>query len=330
MGGEKLQRVPVPVMGGVWDDVKDISAGFRLLIEIFLVLAFIFITDTYIDDFHGLWGINALPPEFGIPFSVLAGVGIINAVNLIDGVDGYSSGYGILACICFGLMSRNVWDPVIQCLTLIVIAALLPFFMHNVFGRRSKMFIGDGGTLMLGALMTVLLFYTMSSKENCYKLDSKGICLGAFSLAVLCIPVFDTLRVMSLRMMRGKSPFRPDKTHLHHLFIDMGFGHLGAALFILMINTMVVLVWLASWKLGASIEAQLYIVIALGFAVTFGFYKLMKIQQNSGPCDEEGYPQGTRLWHLMQRVGKFSHREKGPVWRFLTHIVDSRLLGGVK
>ena len=146
----KLQRVPVPVMGGVWDDVKDISARFRLLIEIFLVLAFIFITDTYIDDFHGLWGINALPSEFGIPFSVLAGVGIINAVNLIDGVDGYSSGYGILACICFGLMSRNVWDPVIQCLTLIVIAALLPFFMHNVFGRRSKMFIGDGGTLMLG------------------------------------------------------------------------------------------------------------------------------------------------------------------------------------
>lgn len=57
---------------GVWDDVKDISARFRLLIEIFLVLAFIFITDTYIDDFHGLWGINALPPEFGIPFSVLA------------------------------------------------------------------------------------------------------------------------------------------------------------------------------------------------------------------------------------------------------------------
>ena len=115
---------------------------------------------------------------------------------------------------------------------------------------------GDGGTLMLGALMTVLLFYTMSSQENCYKLDSKGICLGAFSLAVLCIPVFDTLRVMSLRMMRGKSPFRPDKTHLHHLFIDMGFGHLGAALFILMISTMVVLVWLASWKLDASIEAH--------------------------------------------------------------------------
>ena len=107
---------------------------------------------------------------------------------------------------------------------------------------------------------------------------------------MLCIPVFDTLRVMSLRMMRGKSPFRPDKTHLHHLFIDMGFGHLGAALFILMINTMVVLIWLASWKLGASIEAQLYMVIALGFAVTFGFYKLMKIQQNGGPCDEEGYP----------------------------------------
>ena len=285
-------------------------------------------TDTYIDDFHGIWGIYALPPEFGIPFSVFVGVGIINAVNLIDGVDGYSSGYGILACICFGLMSWKVWDPEIACLSLIVIGALLPFFLHNVFGRRSKMFIGDGGTLMLGALMTVLLFYTLSSNQNCNVLDDKGIGLGAFVFAVLCIPVFDTVRVMTLRILRGKSPFRPDKTHLHHLFIDMGFSHLGSALFILMINTMVVLIWWASWKLGASVDVQLYIVIGLGFAVTFGFYKLMKVQQNGGPCDEEGYPQGTRLWHFMQRIGKFSHFEKGYLWRLMTRLVDSPLLAG--
>lgn len=363
----KLQRVPVPVMGGVvvyagilvgglllnaflhsdiliygligmtvmmfigvWDDMKDISATLRFLIEIALVTVFILVTDTYIDDFHGLWGIHELPDFVAYPLSIVAGVGLINAVNLIDGVDGYSSGYGMLASVCFGIAFWTVWSPVMTSLTLIVIAALLPFFLHNVFGVRSKMFIGDGGTLMLGMLMTVFAFFAMSSNQQCDRLADDGVGLGAFVLSVLCIPVFDTLRVMTMRILRGTSPFHPDKTHLHHLFIDMGFSHLGAAIFILMINFLVVLIWLASWKLGASADVQLYIVIVLGLAVTFGFYKLMKVQQNGGPVDEEGYPQGTWLWHLMVKFGGFTHREKKRSWRILREIVDGPLMGGVR
>ena len=190
----KLQRVPVPVFGGVvvysgilvgglllnlflqsnvvvwglvvttvmmaigiWDDVKDISARLRLLIEIAMVSGFIALTGVYIDDFHGVWGIDALDPMVGIPLSVFIGVGMINAANMIDGVDGYSSGYGMLACACFAVAFHHVWSTEMVCLTMIVIGALLPFFMHNVFGKKSRMFIGDGGTLMLG-MMSVISF----------------------------------------------------------------------------------------------------------------------------------------------------------------------------
>lgn len=107
--------------------------------------AFIAITDVYIDDFHGLWGIHELEPWFAIPFSVIGGVGLINAVNLIDGVDGYSSGYGMMACTCFGICYWTVWSPIMVCMNMVVIGALFPFFMHNVFGQKSRMFIGDGG-----------------------------------------------------------------------------------------------------------------------------------------------------------------------------------------
>ena len=359
----KLQRVPVPVFGGVvvysgilagglalsafmwnwvmvygiigmtimlligvWDDQKDISALLRLFVEIALVSAFIALTGVYIDDLHGLWGIDKLDDRVAIPFSVFVGVSIINAVNLIDGVDGYSSGYGMMACIFFGLCYWTVWSPTMTCLTMIVIGALLPFFMHNVFGQRSRMFIGDGGTLMLGMFMTVCTFYALSSTQPCDKLDENGLSLIAYALAVLCIPLYDTLRVFTMRILRGKSPFRPDKTHLHHLFIDMGFSHLGAALSILSVNIMVVLVWLASWKLGASVDMQLYVVIAIGFIVTFGFYKFMKVQQNGGPVDEEGYPQGTAIWHWFCHLGSLSHREKGRVWRWLRWLMDSRFI----
>ena len=358
----KLQRVPVPVFGGVvvysgilagglllnmlaysdvlmygligmtvmmmigvWDDTKDISATLRFVIEIGLVAVFIVVTDTYIDDLHGLWGVHELPVWVSYPLSIVAGVGIINAVNLIDGVDGYSSGYGMLASLCFGIAFWTVWSTTMVCLTLVVIGALLPFFLHNVFGAKSKMFIGDGETLMLGMLMAVFVFFAMSSKQQCDRLADDGVGLAAFTLAVLCIPVFDTVRVMTMRILRGTSPFKPDKTHLHHLFIDMGFSHLGAALFILLINLMVVLVWVASWKLGASIDVQTYIVVALGLAVTFGFYKLMKVQQNGGPVDEEGYPQGTKLWHAMCKVGNWTHREQKRSWQVLRDMMDGSI-----
>lgn len=208
------------------------------------------------------------------------------------------------------------------CMAVTVVGALLPFFMHNVFGLRSKMFIGDGGTLMLGMLMVVFLAYTISSKTNCDHLEEKNVSVVAMSLAVASIPIFDTLRVMSMRMIRGKSPFRPDRTHLHHLFIDMGFSHLGAALSILFANMLVTALWLLSWFLGASVDVQTYVSVSAGFAATFVFYNVMKAQQKSGPLDEEGYPQGTPLWHWSCYLGALSHREKGKVWRYLRKIMD--------
>ena len=358
----KLQRVPVPVFGGVvvysgilsgtllllaltgngmlawglaavtmmmvigtWDDMRNLSASFRFLIEIALMGGFIGVTGVYIDDLHGLWGVHDLPRALAIPLSVFVGVGVINAINLIDGVDGYSSGYGMLACGCFALAFWSVWSIEMVCMALIVIGALLPFFMHNVFGRRSRMFIGDGGTLMLGMLMVVMAFYTMSGHGRMEALEARGLCIPALLIAVGCIPLFDTVRVMTMRILRGSSPFKPDKTHLHHLFIDMGFSHLGAALSILTLNGLVVVVWLLTWKAGLSLDGQVYVVTAMGVAVTFGFYKVMKVQQNGGPVDEEGYPQGTALWHRMCRLGKLTHREDKRAWRTLRHVMDGPL-----
>ena len=158
-----------------------------------------------------------------IPFSIFAGVGTINAVNMIDGVDGYSSGYAMLACLCFAIAFHASWTPGMVCLTMIAGGALLPFFLHNVFGIRSRMFIGDGGTLMLGMLLTALAFSALSSRVGIGQLGEEGVCIPAFILAVGCIPIFDAVRVMFVRIIHGKSPMKADKSHLHHLFIDMGF-----------------------------------------------------------------------------------------------------------
>lgn len=156
----------------------------------------------------------------------------------------------------------------------------------------------------------------------CSELETQGIGVIAMTLSVLCIPVFDTLRVMTARMLRGRSPFKPDKSHLHHLFIDMGFSHLGAAVSILSMNFIVILVWLLLWQSGASINTQTCVVVLMGMVVTFGFYKLMRWQQHSGPVGDDGLPQGTPLWHAFCRLGKMSHIEDGVVWHVMQKFVD--------
>ena len=360
----KLQRSPVPVFGGVvvysgilagglvllfffrspmlawilfsvalmmvigtWDDINGLPAFVRLLVEVLLVGGFIATTGIYIDNLHGLWGVYEMDPLYAIPISIFAGVGTINAINMIDGVDGYSSGYAMLACLCFAFAFHSAWTPGMVCLTLIAGGALLPFFMHNVFGARSRMFIGDGGTLMLGMLLTSLAFSALSSKVGLGPLEDQNVCIPALVIGVGCIPLFDAVRVMFVRMIHGKSPLKADKSHLHHLFIDMGFSHLGAAMFILQMNIVVLLGWWLAWYLGASMDVQLYVVVAMALTVTAGVYSLMRWQQNGGPVDEEGYPQGTELWHLLCRLGEWTHKENKRAWRMMRFIMDYPLLG---
>ena len=317
-----IMAMTVMLLMGVLDDIKNLSAILRLIVQFGIVGAYMWLTGFYFSNFYGFLGIHEISPGVGIPLTLIAGVGTINAINMIDGVDGYSSGYCIMASTCFAALFIAANQTVWSCLAVIVASALIPFFLHNVFGKKSKMFIGDGGTMMLGFLMTIFEIGAISLHRG-PELEARGVGIIALTLAVLCIPVFDTLRVMTLRIMRGRSPFKPDKSHLHHLFIDMGFSHLGAAISILAMNLAVILTWLLLWLIGASVNTQTCVVLLMGFTMTFGFYKLMRWQQHSGPKGADGIPQGTPLWHAFCRMGSRS-KEEGRVWLFLQKMVDRK------
>lgn len=115
--------------------------------------------------------------------------------------------------------------------------------MHNVFGKTSKMFIGDGGTLVMGGVMSVFVIAVLKQGSLSASYVSERVGLVAFTLAVLSVPVFDTLRVMATRLLNGASPFRPDKTHLHHMFIELGCSHVATTVAILSMNFLIVLAW---------------------------------------------------------------------------------------
>ena len=292
---------------GTMDDILELTPRLRFLIEIMSVCALIFVGGFRLDDLHGLWGVSVLPDWVAVPLTVFACVGIINAMNLIDGVDGLSSGFCITACAIFSAVFFKAGDMMMFILSMALIGALIPFFMHNVFGERSKMFIGDGGTLVMGAVMSIFVVRVLgvgSPVAQFWDQSHAGMSAVAFTLAVLCVPVFDTLRVMVTRMLQGRSPFHPDKTHLHHMFIDLGFSHVGTTFSIILLNLTVVAVWWASVSMGGSLDVQLYVVILFGSLFTIFLYPAVAAAKRRNAPLYRALTAASRMTHF-ERKGFF-------------------------
>lgn len=295
----KLQKSPVPVMGGIvvffgimiglmffktmvyqttllpilgammammyigaLDDILDISAVKRLVFEIVIALLMIYGNKFCIFDFGGLWGLYEIPIWIAVPLTVLMFVGVVNALNMIDGIDGLLSGFGLMICGLLGILCFLGHDYSSAALSFVTCGALLPFFLHNVFGYTSKMFLGDAGSMILGTIVSALIINILSGKFSMPEVNAWcDFNFAAFALAVISIPVADTLRVMFLRIIKGKSPMSPDKTHLHHCFVSAGFSFIFTTISMIMLNIIVIAVFFLVWKAKANADIQLYSVI---------------------------------------------------------------------
>ena len=252
---------------GVGDDILQLSPSLRFALQIFTVGLMMFLGGIYIDNFHGLWGIYRLPWYVAVGLTTFSCVGIINAINLIDGVDGLCSGFGVFASLLFAVCFRRMGDISYVVLSLAVAGALIPFMLHNIFGKRYKMFLGDGGSLVLGFICSLYVMRIIQSGDEVVT----GSTIS-FTLAVLAVPVFDTVRVMAARIINRRSPFSADKTHLHHMFIDLGFSHVATSVVIILLDALVVMVWHMCNVWNLSPEHQLYVTITAGVWVTSGLY----------------------------------------------------------
>ena len=217
---------------GIGDDLVGVRYRKKFIIQI-LSASFFPAVGLYINNFYGLFGIYALSPWIGIPLTILLVVFITNAINLIDGIDGLASSICIVALGVFGLifLFDRMW--ILALLAFTCVGVLIPFFIYNVFGnaeRGKKIFMGDTGSLNLGYILSFLVIqYCMYEG---YKTEP-GYC-GSINVAlsILLVPCLDVVRVVIGRIKRHKSPFLPDKTHIHHKFMAMGFSPRRSLIFI--------------------------------------------------------------------------------------------------
>ncbi|EHP44992.1 hypothetical protein HMPREF9449_03039 [Odoribacter laneus YIT 12061] len=281
---------------GVADDILNLSPRIKFLLQI-VAVCFLIAEGYLLDDLHGLYGIHYLPMGVAYPLTLIACVGVINAMNLIDGVDGLASGYGIIVATICGIVFLQYGDIPYAILAWALVGALFPFFMHNVFGRKYKMFIGDGGSLVLGVIFSAFMLNILQYEGS----NSLGTYSVSFLMAVLAIPVFDTVRVMLIRIAKKRSPFSADKTHLHHMFIQLGFSHVLTTLQIILLNVFVIVLWYITalvWHI--SPEIQFLIIFLACLMVTYGIWHIVSYLEKYRPLLYNRLQQHIKL-HYPQR-----------------------------
>lgn len=225
-------------MIGFTDDILDLSPLSKLMGEILAGIALICFADIRLSNLHGFLGVweIGIIPSYLLSFFVL--VVVVNALNLIDGVDGLASGLGILYCTCFGVYFHLCGHLHWAAFAYSMIGSLAVFFIYNVFGRKKrKIFMGDSGSLLLGYMLTAFVFHFCETNAY-HQVPAALSCQAAPAVAIciLSVPLFDTLRVMLTRIKHKKSPFRPDKNHIHHLLLRIGLNHLQTTCTLLVVS----------------------------------------------------------------------------------------------
>lgn len=209
---------------GVRDDLVPLRAIFKLIGQIFAATLLIFFFDLRIDTFYGILGITDLPDGVSYLLTIFIIIIITNSFNLIDGLDGLAGTIAIIALFCFGTWFYLVDQVTFATLSFIMLGAILAFLIFN--WEPSEVFMGDTGALVIGMLLAILAIHFINVNfqlptESPYKFLSS---IGTAACFII-IPLVDTSRIIILRLIKGKSPFKPDKSHIHHAIMRLGKTH---------------------------------------------------------------------------------------------------------
>ena len=242
---------------GLKDDILIISATKKFLGQVAAAAILIHLGGIHIDSMHGFLGIGTLPEPVAYLLSYITIIVIINAYNLIDGVDGLAGSLGVLTTSIFGIYFLNAEMPFYSLLSFAMAGSLLAFLLFNF--HPARIFMGDSGSLLLGlvnAMLVIKFINVADSIAGKFPLTS-SVALG---FSILVLPLLDTLRVFSIRIAKGRSPFSPDRNHIHHLLLDRGLNHRSVTFSCVGLN----LALIAMTYIGRSIGSTVLICLMIG------------------------------------------------------------------
>jgi UDP-N-acetylmuramyl pentapeptide phosphotransferase/UDP-N-acetylglucosamine-1-phosphate transferase len=243
---------------GLKDDILILSPKKKFLGQLAAAAIIIHLGGVRIDSMHGFMDLGTLPTLVSYALSYVTIIVVVNAYNLIDGVDGLAGSLGVLTTVAFGGYFLVAGLPVYALLAFAMTGSLLAFLRFNF--HPARIFMGDSGSLLLGlvnALLVIKFINVADSAAVAWHLDS----VVAIGFSILIVPLLDTLRVFSMRISNRRSPFSPDRNHIHHLLLDRGLNHRDVTLSCVGLNLAFIAMAYFGRTLGSTVLIGLMVAI---------------------------------------------------------------------
>ncbi len=290
----------VTFLVGLKDDLVGLSPVKKLIGQMIASFAVIYLGNIQIHSMYGFLGMNELPEHISLILTYFTFLVTINAFNLIDGVDGLAGGIGLLVSAVLGTYFMEVGEVFYAVLGFAMAGGLAAFLIYNV--SPARIFMGDTGSLILGLLNTILIVKFIDIAGNpAGRLPVNSV--PAVAVAILIVPLFDTLRVFAVRMLNGRSPFSADRNHIHHYLLDLGLNHRQTTMVAVFVNVLFIAGAFAFQNLGTG--SLLLGMLTLASAGTGVLYLLRKRREHAAvvipklsSVPEMGKMKGTKILHV--------------------------------
>lgn len=259
-----LAAIIVMFFIGIKDDIVELTANKKLYGQMVAAIIIVLFADIRITSLCGIFGIYQIPYWFSVAITIFTILVIINSYNLIDGIDGLAGGIGAISSFTFGLWFYNYNQIALCILAFSLFSSLLAFLVYNF--SPANIFMGDTGSLVVGLILSVLTiqFIELSFDALPYAFPFRSS--PAMAIAILILPLADTFRIFTVRIINKRSPFQADRNHIHHQLLDLGLTHREAALTLYLVNIGFVLTALAL----RNISSLMLLYLLIGMAVILG------------------------------------------------------------
>lgn len=261
---------------GLKDDLVSIAPRTKLMGQLTALLLVTASGEFTVHSLNGFLGIHEINPWMLMPVILFFMIGIINAYNLIDGVDGLASMIGMVIMAAYAYMFYQLGEYYYFLLTFIILGSFAAFLRFNITKNCDfKIFLGDTGSLFIGFIIAVLTMKLLTIPEVSFHTDSlQASNVPLIIGSILFIPFFDTTRVMLVRFFNNKPFFYPDRNHIHHLILDSGFSHIQTSLLIASLAILIITIVTQFSFLFDSYS--LLGILALVYGCLFVFFHFLK------------------------------------------------------
>jgi UDP-N-acetylmuramyl pentapeptide phosphotransferase/UDP-N-acetylglucosamine-1-phosphate transferase len=245
---------------GVKDDIDPISPRKKLIGQVAAAFIIVFKAKVVLSSLYGIFGINELPLLVAAPLSIFTIIVIINAFNLIDGINGLSGSISVLISVLLGYWFFKVDRVEIAIVAFAMAGSVVAFLKYNI--TPAKIFMGDTGSLLIGLVCSILVIEFIDIHRT---LGDSPYAIGstpAVAIAILILPLFDTARVFAMRLIKGRSPFSPDRLHIHHLLLDSGFSHMKSTTILVTVNIAFILIAYLLQDIGSLVLLVIILTLA--------------------------------------------------------------------